>query len=400
MVFVGRQPILDRQRSLYGYELLFRDGQSEVARISNAEKATWNVVTNALVDIGLDSLVGRHLAFINLTHSALTAPDMQVLPPGRVVLEVLEDVNVDTTLIEAVRALSKSGYRIALDDFVYDPTWDPLIALSSIVKLDIRALGIEGVRAHVARLGPTGVSLLAEKVETEDEFIACRDMGFDFFQGHFFARPVVITGQRLPSTKLAILQLLANLNDPNADFQQIEKIVSRDLALSVRLLRYVNSAGFALARKVDSIRRAVTYLGLKQLRRWASLLVMTGHTDKPTILLQTILVRARMCELLAELADVRIKDSYFTAGLFSGLDALMDATMSDVIADLPLSDEIKNALLHHQGPMGEAIRCALSCEQAESDATAFPGLSSEQIRASYMEAIQWASRIGADFGIN
>lgn len=390
-VFVGRQPIYTRQLDVFAYELLFRSGEGEEASVMDGDQATSQVILNTFMEMGLDTIVGQKLAFINLTRDFILQDYAPVFPADRVVLEVLEDIPVDAELIEAVRRLSDQGYTIALDDFIYHERLQPLMEIADIIKVDVLALDKAALREHQAVLQQYNVKLLAEKVETQDEFRYCRELGFDYFQGYFFCKPEVIKGQRVPANRLVSLQLLARLQDPEADFRELEGLISQDVSLSYKLLRVINSAFYSLPRKVDSLRQALLMLGTRLITTWVSLIILAGIDDKPHELMVTAMVRAKMCELLAQALGRPGTDTFFTVGLFSALDALMDSPMEDVLRALPLSDDITAALLQYEGILGAALRCVLAYERGDWQAVSCPGLDSAAIKDAYLRAIAWTT---------
>jgi EAL and modified HD-GYP domain-containing signal transduction protein len=397
-VFVGRQPIYDRQLDVFAYELLFRSGEVNQAGVLDGDQATSQVILNTFMEIGLETIVGTKQAFINLTRDFILRDYSDVFPAGRVVMEVLEDVAVDAQLIEAVRGLSTQGYTIALDDFIYHESLHELVAVADIIKVDIMALDRAALQEHVTLLRDYDVKLLAEKVETQDDFKYCKDLGFDFFQGYFFCKPEIIKGQRVPANRLVILQLLAKLQDPEADFQELESIIGRDVSLSYKLLRVINSAFYSLPRKIESLRQALLMLGTKFIASWVSIFILAGIDDKPHELMITAIVRAKMCELLALALRQRNKEAFFTVGLFSALDALMDSPMQEVLASLPLSDEITAALLAHEGLLGDALRCVLAYERGEWDQVTCLDLDRVAITDAYLGAITWAAEADDQLG--
>lgn len=390
-VFVGRQPIYTRQLDVFAYELLFRSGESNWADILDGDRATSQVILNTFMEIGLDTIVGQKPAFINLTRDFILQDYSQIFPAGRVVMEVLEDVLVDAELVEAVRRLSAQGYTIALDDFIYHERLQPLVEIADIIKVDVLALDHTALQEHVAILRQYQVKLLAEKVETQDEFKYCRDLGFDYFQGYFFCRPEVIKGQRMPANRLVTLQLLAKLQDPAADFRDLEELISRDVSLSYKLLRIINSAFYSLPRKVDSLGRALFMLGTRSITTWVSLIILAGIDDKPHELMVTAMMRAKMCELLAQALGQAGKDTFFTVGLFSALDALLDSPMEEILQSLPLSDHITAALLSYEGLLGAALRCVLAYERGDWHEVHCPSLDRAVITDAYLQAIAWAT---------
>ncbi len=392
-IFIGRQPIYDRKLGVYAYELLFRTADMNRAAITDGDKATSDVIINTFLEIGLDNIVSNRLAFINLTRSFFVNEHSISLPKDRVVLELLEDIEADDEVVAGVKRLTDQGYTIALDDFIYHESLKPLVQLADIIKIDIMALDRDEVRDHVQALRKHPLRLVAEKVETQEEFDYCMELGFDYFQGYFFAQPKVIRGQRLPNNRLAILKLLSRLQDPDISPQQLEDLIAQDVAFSYRILRYVNSASFALPRTIESIQQAVIILGLKSIKSWTTLLAMSQVDNKPAELVITAMVRAKMAEELAKAQKADRPDSFFTVGLFSALDALMDNTMEEILTQLPLADHISDALLHHKGTHGEVLSCVLAYERGQWDQIQPTRLNRSQIRDCYLTAVQWAAGI-------
>ena len=398
--FVGRQAIFDRGVNVVGYELLFRGSASDKSAVfDDRDDASTRVILNTFLDIGLEQIVGEVPAFLNLTRNFFLSAQNMPFPRDRVVLEILEGEQVDAPLVESVRAYAASGYRIALDDFVYDESMEPLLEVADIVKLDVLDLGADELIRHVARLKHYPVTLLAEKVETPEQYEFCKKLGFDLFQGYFLCRPNVVQGHRLPANRLSTLRLLAKLQDPDVQMDSLERVIREDLSLSYKLLRLINSAFYGLPQKVESIRQTLVLLGVHQIRSWVSLLTLSQLQDKPDALMTTAMVRARMCENLASRAEMMNSDVYFTVGLCSTLDALLDMSMEDVLESLPLSDELRAGLVEHGGGLGEALDCVVAYERGEFDSVAFRGLAPEQIRGAYLDAIEWAQSAGRELGI-
>ena len=393
--FVGRQPIYDRRLEVIAYEVLFRRGAVAQADVLDGDHATAQVLLNTFLEIGLDAVVGQQRAFINCTRGMLLQDMVQVFPPERVGIEVLEDIVVDSDLLVAVRGLATQGYLIALDDFHYQDALRPLLELADVVKLDICALDRPRLDEHVTLLRAYDVKLLAEKVETHDDFQYCKDLGFDYFQGYFFCRPDLITGRRTPLNRLALLQLLAELQRPEVEFRTLEALCSRDAALSYKLLRIINSAFYGLPRKVESIRHALHLLGLKTLTTWASLLLLARIDTKPHELLRTAMVRAKMCEQLGQAMGQDGSETFFLVGLFSVLDALLDHPLPEVLAALPLADAISQALLHHEGVLGATLRCVLAYERGTWEEVHDLGLAPEVLMHAYLAAIAWTTATSA-----
>ncbi|MEJ2381263.1 MAG: HDOD domain-containing protein [Gammaproteobacteria bacterium] len=388
-LFLGRQPIFDRQLTVVGYELLYRAGDVGRAEIVNGDEATARVLLNSFIEIGLPKLVGPSTAFINLTRNFIVNQDL--LPPAseRVVLEVLEDIEADEELIGAVSSLAAMGYTIALDDFIYNESLRPLVEVADIVKIDLRTLDPAALNRHVELLRQYPVRLLAEKVETPDELNACRELGFELFQGNFLCSASNVCSRRLPANRMSILRLLAKLQRPQTTVDDLEHVIAQDVTLSYKLLRYLNSAAFFGRREISSIRHAIVYLGERAVRNWASLVALAAIDDKPPELISTSLVRGRMCELLARAAQREEPGAAFIAGMFSVLDAIMDAPLPELLDELPLAGPIREALLSHRGPFGDILENTVAYDRGEWDQVGCAGLDPGEIGVAYVQAVEW-----------
>lgn len=394
-VYIGRQPIFDRQLEVVGYELLYRSGNTQQAIFKDGNHATSVVISNAFLEIGLERLVGDKLAFINLTAAFLLGDYPIPLQYDRLVLEVLEDVTVNQELATALQNLIKRGYTVALDD-VTDPNHVELILdLAKIVKVDFmhtdRSLLPDQVKFYKSR----NRLLLAEKIETQEEFEFCKELGFDYFQGYFLAKPSVVQEKKLSSSKMIIMQLLAEMQIPDIEFNRIDEVIRQDLGLSYKLLRLINSAYFSTRSEVKSIKQALTLLGLKQIQSWVSLLLLSESDNKPSELLKTALIRGKMAELISETCGEDRTDTSFTLGLFSVLDALLDMPLAEILEQIPLAAELKAALLHQQGQAGNLLKCILAYEQGVWEQVEYRGLEPDHILGSYLEAVNWAEEMSA-----
>lgn len=393
-LYIARQPIYDPTLNVIAYELLYRNDDQNRAEFLNGDTATTHVVVNAFLEIGLENLVGtEHLAFINITRSFLLETYPMPFPKEQVVLELLEDIVINDEVIAACRRLSAAGYTIALDDFVYNEALKPLLETIHIVKIDVLALGMDETRRHVEALQPFKIKLLAEKIESYEVLEQCQALGFDYFQGYFLARPNLIKQQRTPVMRLTALRTLSILQNPQAEIKDIEAIISQDVALSYKLLRYINSAAIPLHKKVDSIHQALIIAGTECIRLWSTLIVLSNLSEKPHEIMTIALSRAKMCELLAEKISLNNKDSLFTVGLFSTLDALMDQPLQKILANLPLSETVNDALVNYEGKAGVVLRAVLAYEEGvEMEEIKQLGLPLNVISDAYLEAIQWADR--------
>lgn len=393
-VFIARQPIFDKNLDIVYYELLHRsDAETNAANVVNQEVATSELLVNSLIEIGLEQIVGDKRAFVNLTREYIVGDWALPLEPRYIGIELLENETPDALLVEALRVRARQGFVLALDDFIYESRYDPLLEVVDIVKLDVLELGETGLRDQLALLKRFPVKLLAEKVETRTQFHLCRSLGFDYFQGFFFSRPELLSGIGLKADRVATLQLLAEVQDPDISLDRLEEILARDVALSYKLLRYINSAFFSLSREVATVRQALVYMGLRALRVWVSLMVVVDADDRPQALKQLALVRARFCQALAERLGEEETGTFFMVGLFSTLDALLGLPMNEVLQRLPLSAETRETLIHHTGPQGYLLQCTIEHERGEWHKSKSLPLTPAQITEAYCDALTWTEEM-------
>lgn len=391
-LFIGRQPIVDINLQVIGYELLFRSSEENRARIEDANLASSQVIVNTYMEMGLELIVGSQRAFINLTRPFLTGDIPLPMSPEQVALEVAQNISVDAPLIDGLKRYRRAGYPIVLDGFTFTPKQAPLIELADYVKLDVLTLSREQAAEDLRQLRAHGVAVIAERVETQVMYEHCRDLGCTGFQGFFFCRPRVMRGQCLPSVRATVLTLLGRLMDPATSVEELERVITQDVTFSYRLLRYVNCASFALRREIVSLREAIILLGSRTIRNWASLILLSRlEPSKPVELLRTVLVRARMAELLAlRLGGLAAPEQAFTVGLFSALDAIMEQPMEELLDSIPLSAEIKLALLDHVGELGELLERVLGYERAQWHTLESRAIDIGLHTQAYLEAVHWA----------
>ena len=389
VVLFARQPILDAASNVQGHELLFRREDGTGWPIDDENKATAHVLISAFSDMGLGSVTGPTRAWVNVPRSFLLETDLSVLPKERVVIELLERNVLDTPYVAKVAGLAREGFQLALDDFTWDDDMIPLLELVTYVKLDLRELGPDGVAQHAQKLAPYGVRLVAEKVETMVERDACLELGIDLFQGYFFERPYLVRGRPAPHASLRRLRIATSVG-PGATFEDVERVVQMDPGLSVRLLRYLNSAAVSLRQRVSSLRQALMLVGTDMVRQWI-LLVLLGDLGRvdPAVLTSGLL-RARICEQLARSKGVRGAESAFIVGLLSVTDALLGVPLDEIIPTLPLTPEVRDAICKHEGQLGDLLRRAKNLQRGEVT----PDAREAKILA---EAMTWADAQIAEF---
>ena len=392
-IFIGRQPIFDRNMEVFAYELLFRSGHDLSAGVIDGDSATSQVILNTFVNMGLEKIVGEHKAFINMTRVFISNPDLVIMPPDQVVLELLEDIEPNQTIIDTLVTLKKQGHTIALDDFVYDEKFEPFLELADIVKIDIMSLDRNQISQHVAKLKANNIKILAEKIETHEEFEFLKDLGFDYYQGYFFSKPSIVQGKSIAPNQLMVLKLISKINNPDVEVEELSHIISTDVSLSHKVLKFINSPLSGLRSEVDSIQQAVVLLGLNTIKNWVTIMALANGSDKPAELSTLALIRGRCCELQAKACKLPKPDSFFTVGLFSSLDAMMDIPLEDLLEELALSEDAKLALLKHTGIFGEALNSTLAMERSDFSLIGFSDLDMNTLSDIYLEAIHWADEL-------
>ena len=362
-VLLARQPIYDAKQNLVAYELLFRPENKGDMPNFDGNIATSRVLLNAFTEGDIEKVTGGTPAFVNFTKELLLTPPP--FNPEHIVVEVLEDIHIDDEVIRAIKTLKQKGYRIALDDFVMDERYKPLLPMADIIKLELPAMEQSELKSTISCLKKFETALLAEKIETIEEYRECKELGCDLFQGYFLSKPEIIKGRKLPQNKLAVLQLIGELQNPTVNITELNKIISKDPTLSFKLLKLVNSASYRRAKAIESIHMAVMMLGISKIKSWSSLLALSKMEDKPIALRQIALTRAKLCELLSSRLSPEQADLYFTTGLLSSLDAYFDTPLKELLLSIPLEGTISEALLHYRGKAGLAIHTAKLYEQSK-----------------------------------
>ncbi len=392
-IFIGRQPIYNRDLEIYAYELMSHSNSEDTESSIDADKATSQVIINAFMEIGIDKLVGKNMAFITLTEHFLLSDYELPLPKDRVILKIPTYANVTDELIDGVKRLADAGFKLALDNYLQHPALQPLSSMASMIDINIEDLSIDEIRAHLKILKKLHPIILADHVKDHHAYDICRDVGVDYIQGYFLNRPRIVSGESLDSNQMSIINLLSTLHNPDTDTDTVVDIISKDVALSYKILQLMNSAFFSRSTKIDSIQHATVMLGRKQLCTWASMMALSGMDNKPLEQVRISMIRARSCELLAEKANLKPADSFFTVGMFSSLDLLMDRSLEELISPLPLADNVIAALLNREGELGEAINCTLAQEEGDWINIRFADLTADDLSDINIQAINWAEDV-------
>jgi EAL and modified HD-GYP domain-containing signal transduction protein len=396
--YVARQPILDCEEKVIGYELLFRDGIQDCFASPDPESASRSTLNTSML-MGIDTLCDGRRAFINCTRDVLIRDYITLLRPDQAVIEIVESVECDDLVIAACQRAKAESYWIALDDFAFDDPRLPLLKLADVVKIDLRATSIEKAAEMVKRHGTAQCRMLAEKVETRDEFQSAKKAGFQYFQGYFFRTPELMQAREIPANRFSYLKLLKATSKPDPEPKEIEDVLKSEPSVCYRLLRYLNSPVFGLAHEIRSVGHAIALLGLRQTCKWirlASTLVI--GQNKPTDLVLTTLVRARMCELLGEKVDSHGAD-LFLMGLLSLMDSLLEVPMGIVLQGLSLSRETKDTLLGTETAATPIYQLMLAHERGQwqkvSEISGQLGISESFSAECQWKALQWAREMSA-----
>jgi EAL and modified HD-GYP domain-containing signal transduction protein len=386
--FVGRQPLFDRRLDVVGYEILLRCAPDlKAVAVADDNRDTSDAILNTFTDVDLEEILGGKRALISLTRELILEGIPTLLPPERVIVEVVETSNVDDRLIASLHRLRSQGYSIALNDWISFSKLRPLLPVADIVKIGIQQFEPNRLVAEVGWLKTFGVQLVAENVQTYAELRRCRELDFDFFQGFFLSRPQVLKRTAVPPNQIDTIELITKMQNPDVAIEDLAAIIRRDVALSYKLLRIVNSAYYSLPRHVESIRDAIVLLGTRQIGSWVSLINLAQIARKPKELTITALIRARMCELVASVSGRGDGDAFYTVGLFSVLDALLDVPMETALEALPLSDDARDAILASTGIMGRTLAGVIAYEQGDWDNAHCPGIDDGQLAAIYRDAV-------------
>lgn len=402
--FLARQPILNRSQQLVAYELLFRNAASGPAKVTDNVAATASVMAH-VSELGLDNVVGDSLAFVNIDATVLMSDFIGFLPSDKVVLEILETVKVDSYIIERIRELGQAGYRFALDDVVVQSEdVRQMLPWVEYIKIDIMGMPSHTLHGLAGQLRQQGKKMLAEKVETHEEFQTCLSLGFEYFQGYYFARPLVLSGKKLSPSQMAIVQLMNQLIADD-DTAALEHTIKRDASLSLNLLRLVNSAGVGAGRHIDSVGQALMVIGRVQLQRWLQILLYAS-TDEGDGLKSPLLIlastRGKLLELMAQKlypGERARGEKSFTIGIMSLMDALFGLSMQEVLEQFAVPDDIRAALLFRRGDFGDMLKLAEYIERLEqSGPLVLPtlrklGLSAQELAEMQVQAFRWANSI-------
>lgn len=406
-IFLGRQPILDREQSIVGYELLFRSADTLHANIGDQANVDSFVISNVLSNFGIQEVLGKHKGFINVTGALLMSDLLEILPREQTVIEILETVELSDALLHRCRELKEQGFTLALDDNLYHPDYEPLYEIVDIVKIDVLQVPADSLKQMVDLLSNRGLTLLAEKVETIEQYHFCLDLGFDLFQGYYFARPAVLNKRKVDVSGVALLKLL-ELICRDAEITEIEEAFKHNPNLTYNLLRLVNSVVIGMKEKIRTLRHALVVLGMQQLKRWIQLALFasdkTGAVGNP--LLESAATRGRLMEILVKEwgpgpQDQDYSESAFMTGVLSLVDVLLGTPMEKILAQLNLAEEVRLALLERKGALGSLLLLTEKLENLDfaevSQLLNQYHCSREILITAQLEAIDWTNSLDEAF---
>ncbi len=367
-VYVARQPVFNNGKKIFGYELLFRNGFQNVFPNIDGDIATSHVLSNTFFSFELKELLGNKPGLINFTKDLILQKTPLLFPPKHIIIEVLENIEPDRVILEALKEFKKKGFTIALDDFVYHEKFRPMMELCRIIKFDLMATPLDSLADIIKDIQENfDITLLAEKVETYEEFEQAKKMGFHLFQGYFFSKPEILSKKDISVGHIALLKLINEVGRNDFDFNKIENIIKKDVSVSFKLLKFINSAYFGRPSPINTIKDAMAYLGMNELRKFIHIIAVSDlGQDKPAELIRASVIRARMCELCGTILKTHFStEELFTLGLFSLMDALLDKPMEDILKSISFSQKIKAALLQKDKEFTKILNIIISFEQGD-----------------------------------
>ena len=396
-VFVARQPIFDDRKRLFAYELLFRGGLENFCPAGDPDRAAGQVLQAAWLTFGLQTLIGGNKAFVNFTRDLLIKGYGETLPVESTVIELLETIDGDPEVVLSCKRLKDRGYLLALDDFVYRPSLEPLLEFADLIKIDFQESDAAEQVEHVRRTAKHGPKLLAEKVETEEEYLQAKEIGFNYFQGYFFCRPQIIKGRTLEGSRLTYLRLLQAVTAPGLDIAELDQIIRTDVSITHRFMKYLGSASFGFRRTVSNVRQGLVLLGKEQTRRWVSLMALGEiGRNKPQEILVSAAVRAKLCEVMGEEAGMTDRTAdLFLLGALSLVDAMLDQPMTVVLDELPLAADLKLALLGESSELRPILEFVKRYERGDwatcEELGKQLGIPQANVLTRYRDAVLWAT---------
>ncbi len=394
-IYVARQPVFNTQKKIFGYELLFRNGFKNAFPDINGDIATSNVLSNTFFSFELKEILGNNPGLVNFTKDLILQKTPLLFPPKHIIIEVLENIEPDKEILEALKEFKKEGFTIALDDFAYHERFRPMMALCKIIKFDLIATPLDSLISIIKDIQKNfQITLLAEKVETYEVFEQAKKMGFHLFQGYFFSKPEILSKKEIAASHIVLLKLINEVGRNDFDFKNIEDIIRKDVSVSFKLLKFINSAYFGRPSSINTIKDAMTYLGVNELRKFIHIIAVSDlGKDKPTELIRASVIRARMCELCGTVLKTHFStEELFTLGLFSFMDALLDKPMEEILKKTSFSEKIKAALLQKDKEFTKILNIIMGFEQGNWTNKFFAVMSNTPIEKKlpgfYLDAVK------------
>lgn len=396
-VFLARQPIFDQEMNVYAYELLYRSGDHSM--LDDGNQMTGEVIYNTIINFGLDQVLNGRRAFVNFTKDTIVNDLPKLFSNDTLTVEILEDVKPDQEFIDQCSRLKSEGYTLALDDFVLDYEYEEIVDIVDIIKVDFLLTSRVERKQIVDKHKHRNIKFLAEKVESQEEFDEAVSMGYDYFQGYFFSKPVLVTGTEIKAFNATYALMLKELSEDEPNFDVLENIVKQDYSITFTLLKLVNSAAFYSRNRITSVKQALTMLGLKELRRWISfLMIKESAKDKPDELVRMSLIRGRMLESVLKRTVLKRRASEgFLLGLFSLIDVILNRKMEDLVLDLPLEADVIDALYEKEGIFNDILTVIKQYEKGvwffQDSPLERLGMDLEIFADAYVESLEWVSKI-------
>ena len=399
-VFMARQPIFTTEKKVFGYELLFRDGLENAFPGIDGDVATSNLLSNIFFPFDFNEILGGKPGLVNFTKKLILQKIPLLLPEKHFIIEVLENIEPDNDIVSALSLFKKKGFTIALDDFIYHKKFHPMMELSEIIKFDIKETPLNTLSSIVEQIKSNyKLTLLAEKIETYDEFELAKKMDFKLFQGYFFSKPEMLSTKGVASSKITKLELINEVRKTELNIENTEKLIKNDAAIAFKLLKFINSAYFYRLNPIDTIKEAITYIGTDELRKFINIVVISDlNTDKPNELVRTCIIRAKMCEKFAGIFNTDLKqDELFTLGLFSLMDAMLDCKMEDILKHINFSEKMQMAMLGNNKEFNKILNIVISWDQGDWDNNFFSYISGKPIESKlpdlYIDSVKMANTI-------
>ncbi|MBE6086893.1 EAL and HDOD domain-containing protein [Clostridium beijerinckii] len=399
-IFVARQPIFNRKNEVVAYELLFRNGQNNFYNNTNGDEATLKVIANTFYTFDFKDITDNKKAFINFTEELIKKEIATILPKEYVVIEILENIEPNDEIVDACKRLKKRGFILALDDFVFHTKYIKLIEIADIIKIDFKiTTGDERKKVFELKKINNKIKFLAEKVENKEEYDEALKLGYSYFQGYYFSKPIVLSRKNIPTNKDTAIKILKLINKDDFDFNKLEELIIKDLGLSYKIIKLINSSAYCLKNEVKSIKYAIALLGRKEIIKWLYVVLLNDLKENNTDeLIKVSLQRAKLCELICNMSEYKNKVySAYMVGLFSVMDAILNCSIEVILKELYIDDEIKEGLTEKGDFLNKILKLAINYEKGQWENVEFYtkeiGVNDNNLAEAYIDAIKWADDV-------